>query len=46
MSLGRTPARSELPLTDDGDARQAWDVWGRGDVLGSLNRLTQQTVGP
>ena len=40
-----TPAFAELPAIGEGsEERHAWDVWGRGDQLGSINRLTPERV--
>lgn len=37
--LTTTPAFDELPLVANTGERHAWDVWGRDDELGSLNRV-------
>ena len=37
------PAFDELPQLSNG-VRHAWDVWGPGDNLGTLNRLTPEAV--
>jgi kynurenine formamidase len=34
------PRYDALPLLPGSDLRHAWDVFGRGDTLGTLNRLT------
>ena len=34
----------ELPMLAGSGLRHAWDVWGRGDNLGTLNRLTGPVV--
>ena len=34
----------ELPVLPGSGLRQAWDVWGPGDNLGTLNRLTGPVV--
>lgn len=34
----------ELPVLPGSGLRHAWDVWGPGDNLGTLNRLTGPTV--
>jgi hypothetical protein len=34
----------QLPLVDGTEERHAWDVWGRDDGLGSVNRLTPDRV--
>jgi hypothetical protein len=42
---GTVPAYHQLPLLDGGgDVRQAWQVWGDGDRLGTMNRLTDATT--
>jgi kynurenine formamidase len=38
------PPFSSLPLLPGNGVQHAWDVWGRGDNLGTLNRLTGQVV--
>ena len=38
------PRYDELPYLGDTDVRHAWGVWGRGDRLGTMNRLTGATV--
>lgn len=38
------PAYAELPRLDDLDLAYAWDVWGREDNVGSLNRLDGPAV--
>jgi kynurenine formamidase len=39
-----TPAFAELPVVGDTGERHAWDVWGRHDELGSLNRVGPDEV--
>jgi kynurenine formamidase len=39
-----TPPFEQLPLLPDSPERHAWDVWGRQDQLGSINRLGPQQV--
>ena len=39
-----TPPFEQLPLLPDSQERHAWDVWGRQDELGSINRLGPQQV--
>jgi kynurenine formamidase len=39
-----TPKFSDLPLVEGTQERHAWDVWGRSDELGSLNRVGQAEV--
>ncbi|WP_229052376.1 cyclase family protein [Aeromicrobium sp. Leaf350] len=36
------PRYDDLPLVDGTDLRHAWDVFGRGDSLGTLNHLTDE----
>jgi hypothetical protein len=38
------PDFDELPLLGDLGLRHAWDVWGRDDVLGSINLVTPDRV--
>jgi kynurenine formamidase len=38
------PAYHELPSLGAGDVKQAWRVWGAGDRLGTMNRLTDATA--
>lgn len=38
------PSYDELPLIEGLDIRHAWDVFGRDDVLGSMNLLTDERV--
>lgn len=39
------PSFEDLPLIDEGsEEHHAWDVWGRDDQIGSLNRLTPEHV--
>lgn len=33
------PAYDDLPFLGSSTERHAWDVWGRGDSLGTLNRI-------
>lgn len=40
----RLKAYDELPVLGDSDVRHAWHVWGEHDRLGTLNRVTEQTV--
>jgi kynurenine formamidase len=40
----RVPSYDELPVLGDSDVRQAWDVWGEHDRLGTMNRVTAGTV--
>lgn len=41
----RVPAYHELPSLDGaGDVKHAWQVWGDGDRLGTMNRLTDATA--
>ena len=39
-----TPMFKDLPLVEGTDERHAWDVWGRDDNLGSLNRVGPEQV--
>ena len=39
-----TPPFEQLPLLPESQERHAWDVWGRQDQLGSINRLGPQQV--
>ncbi|MGQ0624350.1 MAG: cyclase family protein [Sporichthyaceae bacterium] len=39
-----TPKYCELPLIDSLGLPHAWDVWGRGDNLGTLNHLTPPRI--
>jgi kynurenine formamidase len=39
-----TPSYENLPHLPDSEERHAWDVWGRQDQIGSLNRLGAQQV--
>ena len=39
-----TEAFDDLPVVDGLDLHHAWDVFGRDDQLGSLNRLTSENV--
>lgn len=39
-----TPTFDELPEVADTGERHAWDVWGRDDELGSLNRVGPDQV--
>lgn len=38
------PRYDELPYLGDTGVRHAWDVWGPGDRLGTMNRLTDETA--
>jgi kynurenine formamidase len=38
------PKFSELPTVADTEERHAWDVWGRDDTLGSLNRVGPEQI--
>jgi kynurenine formamidase len=38
------PPFASLPRLPGNSVRHAWDVWGRGDNLGTLNRLTGPAV--
>ena len=40
----RTPTFSELPTLPESNERHAWDVWGRQDQLGSVNRIGPDEV--
>lgn len=40
----RTPAYDDLPTIEATGDGHAWDVWGRDDQLGSINRLTPERV--
>jgi kynurenine formamidase len=39
-----TPRYRELPVLPGTDEHHAWDVWGRDDELGSLNRIGPEQV--
>lgn len=39
-----TPKFADLPFVPGTDERHAWDVWGRGDNLGSLNRIGREQI--
>ncbi len=39
-----TPKFSELPVVPGTEERHAWDVWGREDNLGSLNRVGPEQI--
>jgi kynurenine formamidase len=39
-----TPKFSELPFVDGTEERHAWDVWGRDDNLGSMNRIGPEQI--
>ena len=41
---GVIPAFDSLPRLPGNGVQHAWDVWGRGDNLGTLNRLTGPVV--
>jgi kynurenine formamidase len=38
------PRYAELPYLGELGVRHAWDVWGPGDRLGTMNRLTDRTT--
>jgi hypothetical protein len=38
------PAYDDLPLIEGLDVRHAWDVFGRDDVLGSINLVTPERI--
>jgi kynurenine formamidase len=38
------PSYQELPPLGELGVRHAWDVWGENDRLGTLNRITDQSV--
>jgi kynurenine formamidase len=38
------PRYDELPMLPESNVRNAWQVWGRSDRLGTLNRITPETV--
>ena len=40
----RIPSFSELPLRKDDPPHSAWGLYGEDDQLGTLNRLTDETV--
>lgn len=42
--MSSTPPFHELPLLPESEERHAWDVWGRADELGSVNRLGAEQV--
>ena len=48
--LGKTQRMDQLPQFDslpeipELGLRHAWDVWGRDDVLGSMNHVTPERV--
>jgi kynurenine formamidase len=44
MGTEREPMFDELPRLAGSGYRHSWDVWGPGDQLGTLNRLTPQVV--
>jgi Putative cyclase len=44
MDQPKVPNYDELPRVGDTEDRHAWDVWGRSDSLGSVNRLTPERV--
>jgi kynurenine formamidase len=44
MTTGATPTFAELPFVGDTGERHAWDVWGRDDNLGSLNRVGPEQI--
>lgn len=35
---------AELPMIEDTGYRRCWNEWGPGDELGSLDRVTPETV--
>jgi kynurenine formamidase len=39
-----TPKFTELPFVEGTEERHAWDVWGRDDNLGSLNRIGPEQI--
>jgi kynurenine formamidase len=39
-----TPRFAELPFVEGTEERHAWDVWGRDDNLGSLNRIGPEQI--
>ena len=39
-----TPKFSDLPVLAGTEERHAWDVWGRNDNLGSLNRIGPEQI--
>jgi hypothetical protein len=43
-SPGPSPAYADLPRLPDVGVPHAWDVWGRGDQLGALHRMTPERV--
>ena len=43
-SARAVPPYHELPVLPTTNERHAWDVWGRQDSLGSVNRLTPDRV--
>lgn len=44
MAERKTPRYRDLPAVPGGPDRHAWDVWGRADQLGAINRLTPREV--
>lgn len=44
MTTPPTPPFEQLPQLPDSMERHAWDVWGRQDQLGSINRLGPEQV--
>ena len=44
MVTARVPAYDELPALGDTDVRAAWGVWAPHDRLGTMNRVSAQTV--
>jgi len=42
--VAETPRFAELPYVADTEERHAWDVWGRNDNLGSLNRVGREQI--
>lgn len=44
MSNKPVPSFADLPLKKDGPFLNAWGLYGEGDQLGMLNRLTEDKV--
>ena len=42
--MTRVPAYDELPVLGETDVRHAWGVWADHDRLGTMNRVTADTV--
>jgi hypothetical protein len=38
------PGYDDLPTLAGSDVRHAWLVWGKHDRLGTMNRVTEQTM--